>query len=256
MKDKAGRLSSLKRFGGYVVKHTFLPLLMIVASFLLTVLFAILGLFPWSWSSAYSTLILFAVWVGYSAYIMSKHQKEETQEHFRKLKRLTSDFCELVFIAQPQDRDIRMMTVIETASSAIRSEGWASDICKDTEIRLSRELIRIADDLIEAWFDEFGERLELLTRNPKILDRDGLGELVFTLKRVIFQHYDTVIERSASLISKFYQKSERPEQKFEEFKTRYNGFVGRMDLFLKELADLGYKTERGFDLRYITKKLW
>jgi hypothetical protein len=172
----------------------------------------------------------------------------KTQEHLRRLKRLVDDFHDLTFKAETQEKDIRIVRMTDFSARLGVTPS-------DEEMRLHRESIRIADDFAEAWFDGLVTRLELFIQNPKILNEDSLVELVHEFKRLVFQHYDTVIERSISFVNKFAEPSEMREEKFEEFKTRHNGFAERMRSFEKELTEAGYKLGTGYDIRNISKKM-
>lgn len=234
-----------------MIRHTFLPLLMVVISFLSTLFLTFLGATPWSWSLLFTPLMLVFVCFVYSVLLTHKYQLEEAREHLKRLSRILDDFEDVAFRSERQEKDIRMITLIQ---SPTRTGPYGLSIDGQL-IGSRREMIRVADDLIEAWFDEFRIRVELLDRNPRLLGKDELSDLVHGFKRLIFQHYDTVIERSISFITEFCQEEKRPVEKFEEFKFRYNGFVEKLKSFERDLSGVGYRIDSGFDLRIVSKQL-
>jgi len=180
-----------------------------------------------------------------------KEEIKEVKDYLRRLKALADDFHDLALRADSQDKDIRMVTIAEVSFPPNAPELAA----RDKEIRLQRESIRSSYELINAWFDEFSERLKQFIENPKILQKQDLADLILGFKRLVYEHYVKVIIATIHFVNKFGGATESAIRKFREVKSRQLLFVDKTNAFTRDLRSAGYQIGEGFELEYIKDEL-
>ena len=186
-----------------------------------------------SWATALATILTFLV----SSMIMFRgHEKKEAIDLLKRLNRLAQEFNTLNMEPRNQDRDIKMPRIVDLVSYQ------GSKLPSSDHVRLYKDKIRVTNDTLEGWFDEYNERLKLFLDYSKFLEMKTIESLTKSFRRLLFHHYEKIVDESIEFINKAgVVDKEEATTKFEEFKTNYNNFIDRFKIYCEDLKELGLK---------------
>jgi len=220
-------LSYLKRYALFLKDTSIVALTTLIVAVVFSFISAL------SWATAPATILAFLV----SSTIMFRgHEKREAIDLLRRLNRLVQEFHSLNMEAKSQNRDIKMPRIVDFVSFQ------GTKLPSTDHVHLYKDEIRVTNDTLEGWFDEYNERLKFFLDYSKFLEIKTVGSLTKSFRRLLFHHYEKIVEASIDFINKAgIVDKEEAKTKFEEFKTNYNSFVDRFKIYCEDLKEIGLK---------------
>jgi len=239
-------MSSLRRFWAFLRTQMLLAFLM----FLAVVFFASASLFYTVplWVTGLTNSIIFVIG---TVVLFSRYEKMQVFDLLGKLSRIVKDFHELALKVKAQDKDTRIARVIDAVPYGTRT---IADIPSE-QIHVYKRGIDNAQELVDAWFDEYKEGLEFFLQNPKF-QLKNFGALIMGFRRLMYDYHEKVVKESMNFIEKAGVINEEGIEKFNRFKTKYNDLANRLSSFLKDVKEAGYDIGgEGWEVDGIFKEL-
>lgn len=187
-----------------------------------------------------------------SAAIFRKYEKERALNLLNKLSRFAQDFHELALKVDSQDKDTRIVRVIDSIPYHDRAESKIPS----EQIHIIKRSVGNAQTLVNAWFDEYEEKLDFFINNPTFLVKN-FGALIKGFRRLLFEYHGKVVKESIDFMNEAGKIEKNGFEKFNKFKVKYNDLTNRFRSFLKDVEDAGYgkHTETGWDVDGIFEEL-
>ncbi len=202
--------------------------------FLALVFFALISIFievP-SW---FVWLVNSIIFIGGTVVLFIRYEKMRVFDLLSKLNRIVQDFHELALEVREQDKDTRFVQVIDSVPSHVRTEAKIPI----AQIDVWKTSIRNAQSLVDAWYNEYKDRLDFFVQNPKFQVKN-FESLIKGFRRLRFDYHEKVVEESISFMEKAGSMNEEGIEKFNKFKVKYNDLANRFESFLKDVKEAGY----------------